>query len=220
MKTADAPPDRSIPRSERRRLDTRRRLIEAARRVMSEKGVDACTINDITEAADVGQGSFYNHFESKAALVAVVIEGLAGEIKTFIEREAPPRTDYDSEVAEVLAMRMRLTLRQALADPITGWFILRMGYTRPDLIRVLTDALRHNLDTGIRTGRFHVPSAATACHAIAGAILATLHAELTGQHPIDAEQSLAEIVLRIAGLDREEAARIAAQPVRTVAAAG
>ena len=220
MNPADPAADRSIPRSERRRLETRRRLIDAARRVMSEKGVDACTINDITEAADVGQGSFYNHFESKAALVAVVIEGLAGEIKAFLDREAPPHADYDAEVAEMLALRIRLTLRQSLADPITGWFILRMGYTRPDLIRVLTDALRHNIDTGIRTGRFHVPSASTACHAIAGAVLATLHAELIGEHPHDAEQALAELILRILGLDRQEAARIAARPVRTVAAAG
>lgn len=33
--------------------------------VMAAEGADAATINDITEAADVGFGSFYNHFASK-----------------------------------------------------------------------------------------------------------------------------------------------------------
>ena len=52
-------------RSTRRRQRTRARLPEAARRIITKKSYDATTIGDITEAADVGKGTFYLHFGDK-----------------------------------------------------------------------------------------------------------------------------------------------------------
>ena len=63
---ADANADKARPnRMSCQREKTNKRLVNAALSVMAEKGLDAATINDITEAADVGFGSFYNHFSSK-----------------------------------------------------------------------------------------------------------------------------------------------------------
>ena len=59
----------AVERGARRRHQTRRALLDAARQVIGERGVDATTIGEITERADVAFGSFYNHFESKDALV-------------------------------------------------------------------------------------------------------------------------------------------------------
>ncbi len=66
--------DRQISGSRRSRSkdNTRRKLIDAALLVISEKGVDGTAIADITEKADVGFGSFYNYFSSKKELVSVV----------------------------------------------------------------------------------------------------------------------------------------------------
>ena len=55
------------PRGARRKRETRARLLEAALRLSAERGMEGVAINEITEAADVGFGSFYNHFESKEA---------------------------------------------------------------------------------------------------------------------------------------------------------
>ena len=64
-------------RTSRRSLRTRRRLMDAALSLFSEKGVDATTIEEITERADVGKGTFYRHFKSKhAAMVALVQEAV------------------------------------------------------------------------------------------------------------------------------------------------
>ena len=62
----------SQSRAARQRMWTRERLIEAARRVIARQGIDATTIADITSAADVGIGSFYNHFKSKEDLVGTL----------------------------------------------------------------------------------------------------------------------------------------------------
>lgn len=49
-------------RGTRRKQETRARLLHAALLLLSEKNIERVAINEITEAADVGFGSFYNHF--------------------------------------------------------------------------------------------------------------------------------------------------------------
>ncbi|MEU2778010.1 TetR/AcrR family transcriptional regulator, partial [Streptomyces sp. NPDC007162] len=55
-------------RFERRRAETRQALIRAARQILAETGDTSASIQAIAERADVGFGSFYNHFESKTEL--------------------------------------------------------------------------------------------------------------------------------------------------------
>jgi DNA-binding transcriptional regulator YbjK len=63
-----------VDRRARRRAETRAKLIEAARATFARQGVDATRINEITDEADLGFGSFYNYFDSKDAIVAAVVE--------------------------------------------------------------------------------------------------------------------------------------------------
>jgi AcrR family transcriptional regulator len=49
--------------------------VRAGRRTLfARQGVENTRINEITEEADVGFGSFYNHFDSKEAIVEAVVE--------------------------------------------------------------------------------------------------------------------------------------------------
>jgi AcrR family transcriptional regulator len=56
-------------RRERRRQETRDRLFEAAVRLLSERDFESVTVEAITEAADVGKGTFFNYFPNKEAVV-------------------------------------------------------------------------------------------------------------------------------------------------------
>src|SRR5271156_6903789 len=56
------------------RPSVRQKIVDAALEVLIEKGFNGCGVQDITEAAGVPKGSFYNHFESKEALGAEVVE--------------------------------------------------------------------------------------------------------------------------------------------------
>ena len=60
-------------RQERRKARTRRKLIEAAQDLLAERGTTDVSIQEITERADVGFGSFYNHFETKSELFEVAV---------------------------------------------------------------------------------------------------------------------------------------------------
>ncbi len=74
----------------------RERLLEAGVQTFSKSGFNGCSVQDITEAAGVPKGSFYNHFESKEALAAAALahcwaEGTCDRMKTLTEPGIAPR---------------------------------------------------------------------------------------------------------------------------------
>lgn len=64
---------RSVPRvnrRERRRIETRERIYRAALEIFARRGYLDTTVEDITEAADVGKGTFFNYFPTKEHVLA------------------------------------------------------------------------------------------------------------------------------------------------------
>jgi len=74
-------------RTKKRAKKTRRKLKQAALDVFSEKSFDAATVEEITEKADVGKGTLYQHFEDKEQIVITLIheaiEHLIEYIRSF-----------------------------------------------------------------------------------------------------------------------------------------
>jgi AcrR family transcriptional regulator len=68
------PTEASLSRVERRKARTNRRLLEVARRLFSEKGIYWAKIEDITELADQGKGTFYKYFASKEAIICALLK--------------------------------------------------------------------------------------------------------------------------------------------------
>ncbi|MES2106282.1 MAG: TetR family transcriptional regulator C-terminal domain-containing protein [Pseudomonadota bacterium] len=72
---------------------TRDQIFDAALKLLSEKGFNACSVQDITAEAGVPKGSFYNHFESKEALGVKIVEfyGDRGTLRDVLaERSIAP----------------------------------------------------------------------------------------------------------------------------------
>ncbi|MBP8136697.1 MAG: TetR/AcrR family transcriptional regulator [Candidatus Eisenbacteria bacterium] len=63
-----------LTRRERKKVDTRRRIFEAAISLFREKGFEATTVDEITEKADVGRGTFFNYFPKKESVLAWLSE--------------------------------------------------------------------------------------------------------------------------------------------------
>lgn len=61
-------------RRERKAKETRLRLFQAALQLFADRGFQSVTVEDITEAADVGKGTFFNYFESKDHVLGVMVE--------------------------------------------------------------------------------------------------------------------------------------------------
>jgi AcrR family transcriptional regulator len=71
-------------RSQKRASRTRKKLKEAALDVFSEKSVDAATVEEITEKADVGKGTLYQHFDDKEEIVVTLVEEAVEHLIKFI----------------------------------------------------------------------------------------------------------------------------------------
>lgn len=71
-------------RQQRRRRRTRRKLLASARRVFAEKGLDLARIDDITEGADLGKGTFYYHFDTKEELIGELIESMLTDLAAAV----------------------------------------------------------------------------------------------------------------------------------------
>jgi AcrR family transcriptional regulator len=67
-------------RRERRALETRVRLFRSALQLFAERGFSNVTVEDITEAADVGKGTFFNYFETKDHVLGVMVEIQLGKV--------------------------------------------------------------------------------------------------------------------------------------------
>jgi AcrR family transcriptional regulator len=85
----EPPPPDSKPaklgRRERRSAEIRERLFRAALRLFASRGFAATTIEDITEAADVGKGTFFNYFPSKEHLLIAFGEIRREKVRTALE---------------------------------------------------------------------------------------------------------------------------------------
>jgi len=73
---------RPTGRRERRRAEMRERLFHAALELFAQRGFLETTVEDITEAADVGKGTFFNYFPTKEHVLAT----LGAERLAVIER--------------------------------------------------------------------------------------------------------------------------------------
>lgn len=198
-------------RVERRKQRTRASLVQAAQRIFADQGVADASIQEITEAADVGFGSFYNHFASKTELFEVAIaetfERHAAWLASLLADEPDP--------AAVFTTSMRLTGRLIHTSPSMARIIM---HSMGDLLTAGKGHAPHarmDIQAAVEAGRFRVddPQAALAC--AAGGLVAALH--LMAADPEAAVGDLTDAitfnVLMMFRMDEAEARRLIQLPL-------
>lgn len=86
LATEDLPHLKSMGRRERRAAETRVRLFRCALQLFAARGFSDVRVEDITEAADVGKGTFFNYFESKDDVLGVVAEIQLGKVREALQQ--------------------------------------------------------------------------------------------------------------------------------------
>lgn len=74
-------------RRERKKRARRSRIYETARQLFLEHGVAATTVEQIAEAADVAPTTFFNHFQSKGAVLGEMVGEVSDYLHAMLERE-------------------------------------------------------------------------------------------------------------------------------------
>lgn len=83
-------------RRARRQADTRERIFRAALKLFAERGFLETTIEDITEAADVGKGTFFNYFPSKEHVLQAFGEIQRGKIEAALVEARSGQTPFST----------------------------------------------------------------------------------------------------------------------------
>lgn len=202
-------PKASVDRATRRRLQTRAKLVAAARELIARKGVEGITIQQITETADVGFGSFYNHFASKEALFDAVmsetVEAWGHALDALVQ--------YSDDSAEILAASIRYSLKRVASEPTWGWFIYRIAPWMLETRSGLVGRMRARIRRGLEAGRFRSGDSEILILSAAGGIIATISAILHGQIGADAPERIAVQCLVLCGLGESDAQDIASRPL-------
>jgi AcrR family transcriptional regulator len=197
-------------RLERRKARTRAALIGAAQSFIAAGRVSVPVL-EITQVADVGMGSFYNHFDTKEELFAAAVEDVLDQHGALLDR----LTEGIDDPAVVFAHSFRLTGRLHRRQPELSKVLLQRGLQLISAEGGLGPRARRDIEAGTRAGRFKVEDVDIALAVAAGSSLAL--GQLLHEQPArdDAESTdrVTEALLRTFGLSPKEARRICSLPL-------
>jgi AcrR family transcriptional regulator len=211
---AEAASADGVPRAsrlDRRKVRTRQALIDAAVRLIAEGRGDRASIAEITEEADIGFGSFYNHFDSKDQLFQTAAQEVLERWGQMIDRAGAGLTDP----AELFAVGIRISGRLGWTHPDIAGFLTGAGLGALDIPTGLAPRALRDIRAGQAAGQFSVPDAEIALSAVAGGLIGLLR--MCQRHPdrvtAATVDQLAEAELRLLGVPADEAARLVALPL-------
>jgi AcrR family transcriptional regulator len=102
-------------RRQRRSADIRERLFRAALKLFSEKGIAETTVEDITNAADVGKGTFFNYFPSKDHILISFSEMQLSKLEAAVDN----MREHNQPIPEFLTnLSVRMTEEPARAPDV------------------------------------------------------------------------------------------------------
>ena len=203
-------PVRQVNRLDRRKARTRAALIRAAQTLIAE-GKTNVPILEITQAADVGMGSFYNHFETKEQLFEAAVEAVMDGYGQVLDE----LTRGIEDPAEVFACSFRLTGRLMTREPELSRIFLNNVLRLLSADSGLAPRARRDIKAAVDAGRFDVEDLDVAVTITAGALLA-LGQLLHDQPERDVEETtdrVTEELLRMLGVPRRQAQRISSLPL-------
>jgi len=137
-------------RTERKKRRNREELIRAAYALLAEKGIDATTMQDITERADVGLGTAYNYFGSKEELVTAAIEQSMDRLARRIETV----TNTFDDPAQVYAYGWYTVIDTATTDRRWRWLMQRSEVTADAIFRCFGPYAMRDLEQARAAGRY------------------------------------------------------------------
>ena len=197
-------------RLERRKARTRGALIAAAQGFIARGELNA-PIAEITQAADVGMGSFYNHFVSREQLFQAAVDGALELLGTYLDS----LTDSSADPAEAFTRSFRIAGRLFRLQPELSRVLIHSG---PELITSqhgLGPRAARDIEAGVVAGYFQVPDIQLSLALVAGALLGMgqLLLEQPERSDVESVDRMAYGVLLALGVSDTDAQDLCARPL-------
>jgi AcrR family transcriptional regulator len=197
-------------RLERRKQRTRAALVKAAQRLIAEGKVNVPVL-EITQAADVGMGSFYNHFDSKEQLFEAAVAEVLDAHGALLDH----LTASIDDPAETFATSFRLTGRLFRRRPQESEILLANGPSLLSSERGLAPRALRDIKAAVEAGRFHIDDPELALAMAGGALLGLgkLLRDDPDRDGAQAADTVTQNVLRLFGLSADEAHSVCQRPL-------
>jgi AcrR family transcriptional regulator len=202
--SANKPRGRVAVRQER----NREALVLAGYKVMSKKGIDAATMQEIAEFADVGAGTVYSYFKNKDELAIAVLERVMYNLALRIEAV----TNDFKDPAQVYAFGLRCVIEAATGDRRWKQLLHRSEVIANAMFNCMGPFAIRDMEKATKAGRFKIADARLnfklASFAIVGASRAITQGVLTAS-------AIDETVIRLLcmnGIGEAEAIELAHRP--------
>jgi AcrR family transcriptional regulator len=158
----------SVQVSRRRSVGQARVIVEAARRLVAEKGADFTT-RDLIREAGIATQTFYRYFAGKDQLMLAVIEDLLTDVAAALERAA---ADIEDPLLRLRSHLTRMMLgprefppsspRGAQFMAVERWRLQRAYPAEMDLARKpIVDLIRREIDAATAAGQLDPPGSAS-----------------------------------------------------------
>jgi AcrR family transcriptional regulator len=202
--------DEPVNRLERRKQRTRAALIQAAQALIAAGKLNVPVL-EITQAADVGMGSFYNHFDSKEELFEAAVADVLDTHGALLDQ----LTESIEDPAEKFACSFRLTGRLFRRRPQESRILLVSGLNLMSSERGLGPRALRDITDAAAAGRFTVDDPKLGMAVAAGALLGLgkLLQDEPDRDDAAAADRVTEDVLRLFGLSADEAHEICTRPL-------
>lgn len=179
--------------AERKRNSTRSRLIEAAMRVVADKGPEAVSVSDVAAAAGLSRGVFYNYFPTPEDLVVAVRNQLTDDLDQEIIASIVGIEDPAERIARACHRFITLGSRP---DAVWGWVRLRLDGSPQRPPPVVEERFLDLYAQGVRLGRFTSTHPMAAMSLCVGTVnMAMRLALLSGQAPPDLAERTVSLIL-------------------------
>lgn len=203
----------AISRDKGKRERTRASLLDATAHLIATHGTDEISISDIAVAAGVASGTFYNHFRTKAEIIAETAFRIIEHLATQIQKSHIPTHDPVAKIAH----GARHFVAFAVEHPTWAWALLRSADYIPKVRAQIYRNMAQIVHEGIEGGQFTAKEDELTFEIMVTMLFATVRASLTGIAGRDAASRVAEMHLRMLGVTPETAAAVAysdLEPVR------
>lgn len=184
---------------------TRARLMDAAVRLFARDGFEAVSVNEITKVADVANGTFYTHFKDKDEIAAAVAFGIAEQVAL---RLAKAMVDVDDAVERV-CLGTRQFIDLACSQPDWGRALARAVLVFRELHEGVSAFARADIQRGVDQGVFTVKIDDVLVDSFSAMVMNAVIGRLRGDYPREAGSQVAELQLRMLGVDAARAAEAA-----------
>lgn len=192
-----------------KRERTRSALLDAAVSVVAEKGMDGAKITDITTAAGMANGTFYNHFNDKDEILRTAAYGIAFEVSRQIDAEMD---EIEDAAARVVTATSRFIAILAAA-PDWAAVLLDGADHLPEVRKDLYKYLRGDIERGVAQGKFDVEVDIFLLDQVVALVAVAVRARLRGKPDPSLASRVCESILRLLGMSPARARKASSRSV-------